>query len=134
MTHTAQGSFQVKLGQLAMSEVAQATGLGRMSLDKRFEGDLQATSQGEMLSGMSSVAGSAGYVAMETVRGTLAGRDGSFVLQHSAAMNRGEPAQAITVVPDSGTGALTGLAGRMLIDIGPGGAHSYRFEYTLPAR
>lgn len=86
-----------------------------------------------MLAFRSAVAGSAGYVAMETVRGTLAGRAGSFVLQHSSTMSRGVPTQSITVMPDSGTGALAGLAGRMSIDIGPDGAHSYRFEYTLQA-
>ncbi len=69
---------------------------------------------------------------METVHGTLDGRAGSFMLQHSSTMTRGEPAQSITVVPDSGTGALAGLAGRMVVDIAPGGAHSYRFDYTLP--
>ena len=75
-----------------------------------------AASRGEMIAFRSATAGSAGYVAMETVRGRLDGRDGSFVLQHSSTMNRGQPTQSITVVPDSGTGALAGLAGRMTID------------------
>ena len=131
-THTAAGPFDVKLAPQAMSDVAQHSGLGRMSIDKQFHGALEATSSGEMLAFRSATPGSAGYVAMETVRGTLDGRAGSFVLQHSATMTRGEPALAITVVPDSGTDALAGLAGRMAIDIAPGGAHSYRFEYTLP--
>ena len=102
-----------------------------MSLDKKFQGDLVAVSQGEMLSFRSSVQGSAGYVAMETVTGTLHGRNGSFVLQHSSTMTRGVPEQSITVVPDSGTGELTGLTGRLLITIVEG-QHSYRFDYTLP--
>ena len=84
------------------------------------------------LSAGTAVPDSAGYVALERVTGTLHGRSGSFVLQHSSTMDRGVPTQSITVVPDSGTGALTGLAGRMTIDIGPGGAHAYRFEYNLP--
>jgi hypothetical protein len=130
--HFAAGPFDVRLAPQALSSVAGHSGLGRMSLDKRFHGALEAISTGEMLSFSSTVAGSAGYVAMETVQGTLDGRAGSFVLQHSSTMTRGEPTQSITVVPDSGTGALAGLAGRMLIDIAPGGAHAYRFDYALP--
>ena len=131
-THSATGPFDVKLAPQVLSAVAEHSGLGRMSLDKQFHGALEATSTGEMIAFRSAVAGSAGYVAMETVRGTLGGRAGSFVLQHSSTLARGEPAQSITVVPDSGTDALVGLAGRMVVDIAPGGAHSYRFEYTLP--
>lgn len=132
MKHTATGPFDIQLAPQPLSGIAEATGLGRLSLDKRFDGDLQATSQGEMLSFRSSVQGSAGYVAMETVRGTLQGRSGSFVLQHSSSMERGTPTQSITVVPDSGTGGLAGIAGRMVIAIASGGAHSYRFDYELP--
>ncbi len=131
-THSATGPFDVKLAPQSLSPVAEHSGLGRMSLDKQFHGALEATSTGEMIAFRSAVAGSAGYVAMETVRGTLDGRAGSFVLQHGSTLTRGEPAQSITVVPDSGTDALAGLAGRMVVDIAPGGAHSYRFEYTLP--
>jgi Protein of unknown function (DUF3224) len=131
-THTATGPFDVQLAPQALSGVADKSGLGRMSLDKRFHGALEATSTGEMLSFRSATPGSAGYVAMETVRGTLDGRAGSFVLQHSSTMTRGEPAQSITVVPDSGTDALAGLTGRMVVEIAPGGAHSYRFDYALP--
>lgn len=132
MQHTATGPFDIQLAPQPLSGIAEATGLGRLSLDKRFDGDLQATSQGEMLSFRSSVQGSAGYVAMETVRGTLQGRSGSFVLQHSATMERGTPTQSITVVPDSGTEGLAGIAGRMVISIASGGAHSYQFDYELP--
>jgi hypothetical protein len=130
--HFATGPFDAKVAPQALSAVAEKSGLGRMSLDKRFHGALEATSTGEMLSFLDTTLGSGGYVAMETVRGTLDGRGGSFMLQHSSTMTRGEAAQSITVVPDSGTGALAGLAGRMVVDIAPGGAHSYRFDYTLP--
>lgn len=131
MHHTATGSFDVALKPEALSGVAKQSGLGRLSLDKKFQGDLEATSLGEMLSYRSSVQGSAGYVAMEIVQGTLHGRRGSFVLQHSSTMNRGAPVQSITVVPDSGTDALSGLAGSMVITI-VDGQHSYTFEYVLP--
>lgn len=132
-THTATGTFDVKLSPQPPSAEAEKAGLGRMSLDKHFHGALEATSSGEMIAFRSATPGSAGYVAMETVHGTLDGRTGSFVLQHSSTLDRGQATQQISVVPDSGSGALTGLAGRMSIDIAPGGAHSYRLEYTLPA-
>jgi hypothetical protein len=131
-SHTATGPFDVKLAPQPLSGVADGSGLGRMSLDKRFHGALEATSTGEMLSAGNPASGSAGYVAMETVRGTLDGRAGSFALQHSSTLANGVPAQSITVVPGSGTDALAGLAGRMVVEIAPGGAHSYRFEYSLP--
>ena len=131
-SHFATGPFDVKLAPQALSPVAERSGLARMSLDKQFHGALEATSTGEMLAFRDAALGSGGYVAMETVRGTLDGRAGTFVLQHSSTMTRGEPAQSIAVVPDSGTGALAGLTGRMVVDIAPGGAHSYRFDYTLP--
>ena len=130
--HTATGPFEAKLAPQPLSGVAANSGLARMSLDKRFHGALEAASTGEMLSSGNPASGSAGYVAMETVRGTLDGRAGSFVMQHSSTLTRGEPAQSITVVPDSGTGALTGLSGRMVVEIAPGGAHAYRFDYALP--
>ncbi|MBN3834895.1 DUF3224 domain-containing protein [Burkholderia sp. Ac-20344] len=131
MTLLANGPFEVKLNPEFLSTVAEQTGLGRMSLDKQYHGDLEAVSHGEMLAFRSSVPGSAGYVAMETVQGVLGGRHGSFVLQHSSTMTRGQPLQSITVVPDSGTGALLGLSGSMIIAI-DNGRHSYRFDYTLP--
>lgn len=132
MTSTqANGSFDIKLNPETLSTVTAQSGLGRMSFDKQFQGDLVAASQGEMLSFRSSVQGSAGYVAMEKVTGSLHGRHGSFVLQHSSTMTRGVPEQSIQVVPDSGTEELSGLAGRLLITIVEG-QHSYRFDYTLP--
>lgn len=113
-----------------LGEIAAKTGLGRMSIDKTYDGDLVATSRGEMLAYRSSVKGSAGYVAMETVTGSLEGRTGSFVLQHSSIMTRGVPEQSITVVPDSGTAELQGINGRMTIII-VDGKHSYQLDYQL---
>ena len=101
-----------------------------MSIDKQFHGDLEAVSKGEMLSAMTEVKGSAGYVAIERVTGSLHGRKGSFVLQHSGTMNRGSATLSVTVVPDSGTGQLVGLAGKMAIVI-EAGKHSYELEYTV---
>jgi len=101
-----------------------------MTIDKQFHGDLEGTSKGQMLSAMGSIKGSAGYVAMERVTGTLKGRSGSFVLQHSGTMTRGEPRLVVSVVPDSGTGELVGLAGTLTIKIAEG-RHSYDFEYTM---
>jgi hypothetical protein len=106
--------------------------LGRMTIDKRFHGDLEGTSQGQMLAAQTAVQGSAGYVAIERVRGTVGGRTGTFVLQHSGLMDRGAAELVITVVPDSGTEELAGIRGRMTILI-QGGAHSYDFAYSLPA-
>ncbi|AKC69145.1 DUF3224 domain-containing protein [Pandoraea oxalativorans] len=131
MNQTAKGLFDVQLGPEALSAVAQDTGFSRLSLDKTYHGDLSATGQGEMLAFRSGTPGSAGYVAMETVRGALHGRNGTFVLQHSSTMTRGVPTQSITVVPDSGTDALTGLTGSLVIEITEG-KHAYDFRYALP--
>lgn len=128
----ATGPFDVKLAPLTMDDGTDDANIGRMSLDKVFHGDLDATSKGTMLSAATGVKGSAGYVAIEKVRGSLGGRKGTFVLQHSATMDRGVPRLDIHVVPDSGTEALAGLTGRMTIEIAPGGKHSYAFEYSLP--
>jgi hypothetical protein len=128
-THRAAGTFDVKLAPQATDD-AEGTPLGRLTIDKRFHGALDATSKGEMLSAGTPVKGSAGYVAIERVTGTLDGRRGSFVLQHSGTMTRGAPQLVITVVPDSGTGELTGLAGTMTIDVSDG-KHAYVLEYTL---
>jgi hypothetical protein len=112
-------------------DTTEGSTLGRMSIDKKFHGDLEGTSKGEMLSALTNVEGSAGYVAIERVRAKLHGRSGSFVLQHSGIMTRTEPKLTITVVPDSGTGELTGLVGTMSITITKG-AHSFTFDYALP--
>lgn len=132
MTEHASGPFDVKLApQKPDSDVSQAANLGRMSIDKQFHGDLEATSKGEMIATQTEVKGSAGYVAMERVTGTLKGRKGSFVLQHSATMTRGVPNLSIIVVPDSGTGELKGISGKMNIIIAPDGKHSYEFDYSI---
>ena len=130
MTTHAKGSFDVKLNTLEAYNQTAGAKLARMSVDKQFHGDLEATSQGEMLSAMGEVKGSAGYVAIERVSGTLHGRHGSFVLQHNATMTRGTPYLNIIVVPDSGSGELTGLTGKMNIII-TDGKHSYEFDYSL---
>ncbi|MEZ4417201.1 MAG: DUF3224 domain-containing protein [Gemmatimonadota bacterium] len=128
MSHTARGTFEVTLTPLT-SELAPP--MGGFSIDKTFAGDLVGTSVGQMLSAMGGVEGSAGYVAIEVVTGTLGGRKGSFVLQHSATMDRGRPSMSITVLPDSGTDELLGLVGSLEIQI-DGGEHRYVFEYSLP--
>jgi hypothetical protein len=127
---TAAGPFDVKLTPATLSAEEQQAGLGRMSLDKQFHGDLDAHSIGEMVMAGTAVKGSAGYVAIERVTGRLGARSGSFLLQHHGIMNRGAGQLTITVVPDSGTDDLVGLTGSMTIDIRDG-QHVYRFDYTL---
>ena len=127
----ASGSFEVKLVPQGAEDKAEGSTLGRMAIQKQFQGDLEGSSKGEMLSAMTGVKGSAGYVAIERVSGRLGGRSGSFVLQHDATMSRGEPQLNIIVVPDSGTGELAGLSGKMNIII-EAGEHFYEFEYALP--
>jgi hypothetical protein len=130
MTTMARGVFEVRLRALEPYSTGDSK-LGRMALDKEFHGDLEGMSKGEMLSARTDIKESAGYVAIERITGTLAGRRGSFVLQHSATMTRGLPAMSVAVVPDSGTGALAGLTGSMTIDVHEG-RHSYELSYDLP--
>ena len=127
----ANGTFEVKLAPQPADGYADGTTMGRLTLDKQFRGDLEGTSKGQMLTAITSVKGSAGYVAMELVTGTIAGRNGSFIFQHSGTMSRGAQALTLTVVPDSGTDGLAGLTGTMVIIIA-NGAHSYEFDYALP--
>ncbi|MEO8384793.1 MAG: DUF3224 domain-containing protein [Betaproteobacteria bacterium] len=129
MTNQATGAFDVKMIPQTAEPVGGAT-IGRMLLDKQYHGPLAATSKGQMLAMRTAVEGSAGYVAMELVEGKLDGRSGSFVLQHSGTMNRGDALLVLGVVPDSGTGELTGLSGKMDIIIAEG-KHSYRFDYSI---
>ena len=129
MTTRASGTFDVQLTPQGPDDGQDAL-LGRMTIDKQFHGDLDATSKGAMLTAGTTVPGSAGYVAIERVAGTLQGRSGAFVLQHSATLTRGAPQLSITVVPDSGTEQLEGLTGTMAIII-TDGQHAYEFEYTL---
>ena len=128
----ANGTFEVKMLPQASADQAQDGGLERLLMDKQFKGDLEGDSKGQMLGARTSVKDSAGYVAIERVSGTLHGRTGTFLLQHSGIMNRGALQQNITVIPDSGTGQLVGLAGTMTIQIAEG-KHSYSFAYTLAA-
>jgi hypothetical protein len=130
MTTKAHGTFDVKLAPLDPADQAQGSTLARMSIDKEFHGELEATSKGQMLSAGTEVKGSAGYVAIERLTGTLHGRAGSFVLQHTGIMTRGAPELSIVVVPDSGSGELVGVAGTLTIDI-VDGEHLYDFDYTL---
>lgn len=128
MSERATGSFEVKL---TPAEQATAMPVGRMTIEKEFHGDLEGTSRGEMLmAASSSVQGSAGYVAIEKVTGSLKGRSGSFYLQHTGVMTRGAGELTVTVLPDSGTDQLVGLSGRMNIIIADG-KHSYEFDYIL---
>lgn len=126
----ANGTFVVKLSPQPSDDYFDNPQLNRLTIDKEFSGNLSGSSKGQMMSAVGTVKGSAGYVAIEKVSGTLGGKAGSFVLQHSSTMNRGVPQQSITVVPDSGTDELTGLSGGMTISI-VDGQHRYDFAYTL---
>lgn len=136
MANHASGTFDVKIlpqtDEHAGDTARDNASVGRMALEKQFHGDLQASSSGQMLAMHGSVKGSAGYVAMERVVGALHGRQGTFALQHSGTMTRGAPQLLITVVPDSGTDELLGLAGALVINI-VDGKHFYEFDYTLGA-
>ena len=130
MTARASGTFEVKMTPQSPDNNSGTVTVGRYSLDKTFSGDLEGTSKGEMLAVSTAVEGSAGYVAMEHVAGTLNGQTGGFALQHTGTMNRGAPRLSVTVVPDSGTGQLAGLTGKMEIKIAEG-KHFYEFDYSL---
>lgn len=127
----ASGEFQVKLQPMdAYAKGSEGINIGRMSIDKTFSGDLAAISQGEMLSAMTTVKGSAGYVAIEQVNGSLSGKQGSFVLQHFGTMSQSKDRLVLEVIPDSGSGELKGLSGKMLIKI-ENGKHFYEFDYEI---
>ncbi len=128
MADHAAGTFTVKVAPLTP---APAEGLGRFSIDKEIHGDLEATTKGEMFTGGDPKAGSAGYVAIEVVTGTLAGKHGSFALQHFATMDKDGPQMDVIIVPGSGTGELTGIVGTFTIRI-DGGKHFYDLDYSLP--
>lgn len=132
MPNHARGTFDVKVIPQAAEDSAGGP-FSRLFLDKQFHGDLEGISKGQMLGTMSGEEGSGGYVALEVVTGTLSGKRGSFVLQHSGSMQKNVPTMIVTVVPGSGTDQLAGLAGKFTIII-EGGKHSYDFEYTLGAR
>jgi len=127
----ATGSFEVSLKPLSNAEVSADVRLGRMLLTKKFSGDLSGSARGQMLSAMTAIKGSAGYVAIDYVTAELDGRRGSFLLQHSGAMNRGVPSLSIMVVPDSGTDELAGLSGTLSVNV-IDGKHFYDFIYSIP--
>lgn len=131
MTGRVCGSFDVKLTPQPPTENLGDSSIARLAIDKQFHGELDAESKGEMLAHRTSTPGSAAYVAIERVTGCFRGRTGSFVLQHRGVMNRGTSELLVTVVPDSATDELAGLAGTMMIHV-EGGKHSYEFDYTLP--
>lgn len=131
MSQWAEGRFEVQLRPLPDVDERDGLSLGRMALDKRFEGDLAGTGQGLMLTAMTPVKGSAGYVAIERFVGTLAGRSGGFAFLHRGVMAHGAQDLSITVVPDSGSGGLQGLSGSLQIRV-EGGQHFYSFRYQLP--
>ena len=126
----ATGSFEVTLNPMPMDNSRSIEGVGSMAIDKQYHGELEATGQGQMLTGGTAIKNSAGYVAIERVAGTLKGRKGSFILQHNGVMTRGTPSLVISIVPDSGTDQLDGLRGTMSIRI-EGGKHFYDLTYTL---
>ena len=129
----ASGTFDVKLTPQPVDGKYHDDVMGRMTIDKQFQGDLKAESKGQMLAAMTSTKGSAGYVAIERVTGTLNGFTGSFVLQHDGTMTRGAPQLSVKVVPDSGTDGFTGITGAMTIKI-ENSKHYYEFEYTIPPK
>ena len=130
MTQQSAGIFDVKMVPQPADTTAAGETIGRMLLDKKYHGSLDATGKGQMLAMRTAVDGSAGYVAMELVVGKLDGRSGSFVLQHSGTMNRGAKLLVLGVVPDSGIGELVGLSGTMEIIVAEG-KHNYRFEFSI---
>lgn len=133
MTKRARGEFDVKVNPVAQEPYPDGISLGRFSLDKQYRGELEAAGKGEMLTAGTPVEGSAGYVAFERVDGTLHGKRGTFVLQHLGRMGHGAQHMAIAVLPDSATGELQGLEGKLEITIADG-KHFYELEYTLPEK
>lgn len=132
MLKHAEGTFDVKNSPLDADDATNGTGIGRFGLDKEFHGDLEGTSKGEMLGAGNPATGTAGYVAIEQITGTLNGRTGSFALQHFGTMEDNSFDLVVKVVPGSGSGQLTGIAGTMTIAISSG-KHSWKLDYALPA-
>ncbi|MGD1099177.1 MAG: DUF3224 domain-containing protein [Thermoplasmata archaeon] len=129
----AHGGFEVEITRDSDDDSADGTVLGSLKGTKRFHGDLEGSSRGRMLTGMTAREGSAGYVLIERVQGRLQGRTGSFLLQHFGIMDRGVPRLTIEVIPDSGTDELAGIQGRMTIQVS-GADHSYDFEFSFVGR
>jgi len=133
MSLNAEGTFEVKNSPLGADDALGGTGIGRFGLDKQFHGDLEGSSKGEMLGAGTPATGTAGYVAIEQITGTLNGRTGSFALQHFGTMEDNKFDLLVKVVPGSGSGELSGIAGTMSIAIA-NGKHSWKFDYSLPAQ
>ena len=131
MTQHAIGTFDVQMTPVKPDETSPAVP-ARMLLEKQFQGELKGNSKGQMLTAMTAVEGSAGYVAIEEVTGEINGRFGTFILQHTGIMGHGEQQLSIVVVPDSATGELAGLSGTMSISINEAGNHTYELTFTLP--
>lgn len=124
---TARGTFEVALKQISGPEEAP---LGRMTIDKAFHGHLEGTSRGQMMSAFTETQGSAGYVAIELVTGTLNGKTGTFLLQHNGLMTRGMGTLTINIIPDSGTGDLAGIRGTLVVAVVEK-KHTYELEYAI---
>ena len=134
VSHHAKGAFDIKMTPMPADDYADGKALGRVAADKQYHGDLEGSGKGQMLTATGEVTGSAVYVATERVSGKLGGRSGTFLLAHRGVMNRGAQQLEIDVVPDSGTGGLQGIAGKLSIDVTSDGKHAYDFEYTLPSK
>ena len=130
MSRQIKGEFDVKRSPEAPCDLGDGVQAGHFRFDKRFHGELDAVSVVHMLAAMTQTEGSGAYVAIERIVGTLEGRSGAFLTQHSGVMDRGAPSLSLTLVPDSGTAELEGLRGSMKIDI-VDGKHFYTFDYAL---
>jgi hypothetical protein len=124
------GSFEAKATPDPSSDEVDGVSIGRVRVDKKFSGPLDATGKVDMIGARTKVEGSAGYAAVERISGSLEGKRGSFVVLHQGLMNRGELSLSVVIVPDSGTGELTGIRGKMAIRI-EGGQHFYELDYEL---
>jgi len=131
VTMHATGTFVVKMAPAEASAIGQQAGIGRMTIDKTFSGMLEGTSQGEMLTAGTEATGAGAYVALERITGSIDSHKGEFLLMHDGTMLKNSPgAWHVVIVPNSGTGELAGIAGKMTIIIA-GGKHSYEFAYTI---
>ena len=132
----AKGSFDVKMTPAEPTEFEKANDIARLTSDKTWHGDFEGVSHGEMITGSTASPGSMAYVAIERMTGKLNGRQGSFTFAHRASMMKGDAPSAgelsVTVIPNSGTRELTGLAGLLMIQIDAQGKHTWSFDYSLP--
>lgn len=126
------GVFTPRLTPTDEGRTSAGLALGRMGLAKVFTGDLEATGEGQMLTGAAPDSGMHVYVALERVEGALHGRRGAFLLAHRGVMDANGQTLTIDIVPGSGTGKLTGITGALGLRIADG-VHHYDLAYTLPA-